>query len=225
MERLKGRQLKKQVLALLRSEPFDAAAEALCRYPPRRVVNPLIGFFCHPEPLVRWRAIAAMGTVVSALAEKEMESARVVMRRLMWSLNDESGGIGWGAPEAMGDIMAKSRPLADEYACILVSYMDPDGNYLEHPVLQRGLLWGVGRLAWTRPDLAAAGLPFLSPHLASGDPCLRGLAAWAAVAPGMELPMDQRQELAEDNGVLEIFLEGELRKIWIRMPCSDIDPR
>jgi len=44
--------------------------------------------------------------VISNLTEKEMESARVIMRRLMWSLNDESGDIGWGAPEAMAEIIA-----------------------------------------------------------------------------------------------------------------------
>jgi len=53
-----------------------------------------------------------MGRVVSSLAEKDMESARVVMRRLMWNLNEESGGIGWGCPEAMGETMARSAPLA-----------------------------------------------------------------------------------------------------------------
>jgi hypothetical protein len=46
-----------------------------------------------------------MGEVMAHLADKDMESARVIMRRLMWSLNDESGGIGWGAPEAMGEIV------------------------------------------------------------------------------------------------------------------------
>ena len=55
-----------------------------------------------------------MGAVVAHLAEKDMESARVVMRRLMCSLNDESGGIGWGAPEAMGEIIASHEGLASE---------------------------------------------------------------------------------------------------------------
>jgi HEAT-like repeat len=222
MDALKGRQLKKQVLALLRSEPFDAARGALCEYPPRRVVNPLIGFFCHPEPLVRWRAITAMGTVVAALAEQQMESARVVMRRLMWSLNDESGGIGWGAPEAMGDIMAKSRSLAEEYACILVSYLDPEGNYLEHPVLQRGLLWGIGRLARARPKLAAPAHPFLSPYLTSSDPHLRGLAAWTGTAPGMGLPADAIRRLARDTGAVEIYADGRIQKRTIRDLISDL---
>ena len=53
-----------------------------------------------------------MGVVVAGLAEHDMESARVVMRRLMWNLNDESGGIGWSSPEAMGEIMDPFPGLA-----------------------------------------------------------------------------------------------------------------
>ena len=63
-----------------------------------------------------------MGQVVSNLADTDMESARVIMRRLIWNLNDESGGIGWGSPEAMGDIMACHERLAGEYHRLLVSY-------------------------------------------------------------------------------------------------------
>ena len=61
-----------------------------------------------------------MGALVFSLAEQDMESARVVMRRLMWNLNDESGGIGWGSPEAMGEIMARHSGLAEEYSKISV---------------------------------------------------------------------------------------------------------
>lgn len=179
MEPPKGRQLKKDVLALLRADPFEPARQALREYPPRRVVNPLIGFFLHSEPRVRWRAITAMGDVVAPLADREMESARIIMRRLMWSLNDESGGIGWGAPEAMGEIMAQSASLASEYGRILLSYIDPRGNYLEHEALQRGVLWGIGRLAHARPGIVAPASARILPYLSSSDAELRGTAAWA----------------------------------------------
>ena len=58
------------------------------------------------DELIRWRAVSAMGIVTAALADARMDAARVIMRRMMWQLNDESGGIGWGIPEAMGEIMA-----------------------------------------------------------------------------------------------------------------------
>jgi HEAT repeat protein len=175
-----GRQLKNQVRELLLGQDLAAGLEALQRIPPRRVVNPLFSFFYSRDPLLRWRAVSAMGAVVAALATEEMESARVVMRRLLWNLNDESGGIGWGSPEAMGEITARSAPLAVEFAPLLASYVRPDGNYLEHPILQRGLLWGLGRLAHARPQLIPDVAESLAPFLTAADPFHRGLAAWAA---------------------------------------------
>ena len=53
-------------------------------------------------------------------------------RRLIWSLNDESGGIGWGAPEAMGEILARSEKLSCEFYCILLAYIREDGTPLEN---------------------------------------------------------------------------------------------
>jgi hypothetical protein len=121
-----------------------------------------------------------MGAVVGYMADTAMESARVVMRRLMWNLNDESGGIGWGSPEAMGEITAVHAGLAGEFASILISYINPDGNFLEHELLQRGSLWGVGRMAHARPMLAMPAAPFLPKFFDSPDPFLRGTAIWGA---------------------------------------------
>jgi len=97
-----GRKLKKKILGLLNDNPLETSLEKICQFPPRQAVNPLFSFFYHSEELVKWRAVTAMGAVVARLAQQDIESSRIVMRRLMWNLNDESGGIGWGAPEAMG---------------------------------------------------------------------------------------------------------------------------
>ncbi|MDA8165409.1 MAG: HEAT repeat domain-containing protein, partial [Desulfobacteraceae bacterium] len=130
---------------------------------------------------VKWNAVAAMGPTVAALADEDMEAARVVMRRFMWSLNDESGGIGWGVPEAMAEVLAAHARLAAEYAHILVAFMREDGFFLEYEPLQRGLMWGLGRLAQVRPDLLRQkdAPRYLLPYLDSPDPQVRGLAARA----------------------------------------------
>jgi hypothetical protein len=147
------RQLKKEALSLLQSHDLDSALASLCKFPPRQIVNPLFGLLYHGDPQVRWGAVSAMGVVVTQLAEKEIESARIIMRRFMWNLNDESGGIGWGSPESMGEIMAQNERLAREFGSILISYADPEGNYLEHPTLQQGVLWAWGRLGHQRPEM------------------------------------------------------------------------
>jgi HEAT repeat protein len=172
---------KRRITELLGSADLECIIEELKLLPASRVVNPLIGALCSNDETVRWHAIAALGPIVSDLADRDLEAARVIMRRLMWSLNDESGGIGWGAPEAMGEIMASNKILAGDYAHILVAFMRQDGFFLELEMLQRGLMWGLGRLAQVRPELLRAknATSYLLPYLDADDATVRGLAAQA----------------------------------------------
>jgi hypothetical protein len=209
------RQLKKEILELLNHKDFEKSLEKILQVPARQAVNPLFSFFYNSNELVRWKAVAAMGAVVSNLADHDMESARVIMRRLIWNLNDESGGIGWGSPEAMGEIMARHAGIADEYHKILISYIMPEGNYIEHETLQRGVLWGVGRLAHARPLLVKNFADLLCPYMESPDPILRGLAAWAAKpicakrAESVFLRLGLSR-LGDDNSKIKIFVDNSL---------------
>ena len=132
------------------------------------------------------------------------------MRRLMWNLNDESGGIGWGSPEAMGEILACHEALANEYVPILISYARKDGNYLELEMLQRGLLWGVARLSQVRPYLVLDEISHFLPYLQSSDPVVRGLAAWLM---GLLEASDARttlEALTDDDAELSVYQNRKL---------------
>lgn len=211
-----NRQLKKEILRLLNAEEFKESLEEICQLVPRQAVNPLFSFFCDTNELIKWRAVTAMGAVVSRLAQDDIESARVIMRRLMWSLNDESGGIGWGSPEAMGEIMARNEKLAQEYACILVSYVNTGGNFIEHEILQRGVLWGLGRLAHARPHLVKGVDALILPFLRSKDALHRGLAAWAAGALSSEITRPFLENLTEDNTCITVFSNGRMVEMTVR---------
>jgi len=178
---MRERALKKEILALLQAASLAEMHAGLGQYDPRQLLNPLFSGICRSEELLRWRAVVAMGPVVARLAGEEMEAARVVMRRFMWSLNDESGGIGWGAPEAIAEVLACHPGLAEEYAHVLVSFMREDGFFIEYEPLQRGLMWGLGRLAEVHPELllAKGAVSYLLPYLDSDDAAVRGLAARA----------------------------------------------
>jgi HEAT repeat protein len=197
-------------LTLLQSEKFHRSLEELCQLPGRRVINPLFSFLLNREEQTRWRAITAMGAVVANLAEKDMESARVVMRRLMWSLNDESGGIGWGAPEAMGEIIASHEGLAKEYVSVLISYVREDGNFLEYEALQRGAIWGVGRVAQARPELVQNAVPHLVLFLESPDAAVRGLAAWTLGLLVAEAARPQLEVLLGDEAEITLYMDDRL---------------
>jgi len=199
---------KRRISKLLGSSDIEAVIEELHRLPTARVINPLIGSLCSNDETVRWHAITALGPIVADLAERDLEAARVVMRRFMWSLNDESGGIGWGAPEAMGEIMACHEGLAQEYAHILVAFMREEGFYLELELLQRGLMWGIGRLAQVRPSLLRQknAATYLLPYLRSADGAVRGLAAWALGLLQAKEAIPYLEKLSADPGKLRHYI-------------------
>lgn len=147
------KRFKKEVLHLLKQNDFEANIQNIQKYDERKLVNALFSFLCSTDKKIKEHAITAMGEVVSKIAESDLESARIIMRRLMLNLNDESGGIGWGAPEAMGEIMARSKKLAEEYHKILISYTLGGGNELDFEELQKDVIAGLKRLSRVRPNL------------------------------------------------------------------------
>jgi hypothetical protein len=204
---------RRTIISLLKTCPLEAVLAEVLRLPPRRAISPLIAALFHESAIVKWHAVSALGVAVAALAEEDREAARTVMRRLMWSLNDESGSIGWGAPEAMAEIMAGHDGLAEEYAYALVSYMREDGFYLELPALQRGLMWGVGCLAAARPDLLEKweAPVYLLPYLDSDDPEVRGLAARAAGILRANGAKGALAALRNDPAGVLLYWRGELQ--------------
>lgn len=212
---MNSRTLKNKIVPLLLEKNPERGIRAICSYPLRKVINPLFSLFCSNNPLLKWRAVTATGAVVSSLAETSMEDARIIMRRLMWLLNDESGGIGWGAPEAMGEIMAVNKSLADEYNRILISYASEEGNFLEHEILQRGLLWGLGRVAEIRPAHVKAAAEPVKRHLHSKDPEKRGLAAWFLGNIGDMTSQEQLSELEQDHSTFNFYHNGFIQKISV----------
>ncbi len=205
---LMGIQEKRRISKLLGSSDIKAVIEELRQLPPSGVINPLIGALCSNNEVVRWHAITALGPVVADLAEREMEAARVVMRRFMWSLNDESGGIGWGAPEAMGEIMAGHDGLAQEYGHMLVAYMREEGFFLELELLQRGLMWGLSRLAQAKAPLLRErnAVTYLLPYLESTDAAVRGLAAWSLGLLQAKEAISGLEKLSSDPGQVRHYL-------------------
>ncbi|MEW6614960.1 MAG: DVU0298 family protein [Thermodesulfobacteriota bacterium] len=213
--------LKHRVLSLLKLPDFDKALDKLSKLPPRKVINTLIASLCTDDEEMKWKAVSAIGFIVSNVAANDMEAARTVMRRLMWNLNDESGGIGWGAPEAMGEIMACHEGLAEEFAHILISYIREDGNYIEYQPLQRGVVWGLARLAQVRPRILRDKdtARFLHTYLGSSDPTIRALAAWAIGLLGVGGSRSRLEALLTDDTEVQLYMD---RKLVVRR-VSEID--
>ncbi len=184
--------------------------------PPKPLVSPLRTFFMDGDELIRWRSISAFGLVVSWIAEREIEEARIIMRQLMWTLNDESGGIGWGSPEAMGEAMALNPTLCSEYGKILLSYIWEDGNFLEYDPLRLGALWGIMRSCQKQSEImgghGAHGL--LLPYLNDPDLMAVALSAIALRHLGHHKEVsDALRQTGLEGRQVRIYLEGDFEEI------------
>ncbi len=222
---MSARKNKQQILELLQQDDLVDIQHELAQFSAKEIINALFAAICRSEEQLRWHAISTMGWATARLAEEDMEEARIIVRRLLWSLNEESGGIGWGAPEAMAEILCYHEGLAGEYIHMLLSYMRPDGqeahqegNFLEHETLQRGLLWAAGRLAQCRRELALAkGMANdLPPYLDSHDSAVCGLAARAIGLLGQCCPSPERlHELKTDETPLRLYEAGTIKTVTV----------
>jgi hypothetical protein len=147
------KKIKTDVLKFLEQDDFEKNLKDVHKFPPKKVVNALLSFLVTTNHTIKKHTVIAMGEVVSKLAEKDIESARIIMRRLMLSVTEESGGIGWNTPEAMGEVMARSEQLANEYHKILISYTMGGGNELDFEGLQKSVISGLKKLAEVHPQM------------------------------------------------------------------------
>ncbi|MCX5862861.1 MAG: HEAT repeat domain-containing protein [Deltaproteobacteria bacterium] len=212
----RGRGLKQHVLVLLQAADFENSLRELSMLPGRKVINPLFSFLLHSDQKVRWRAVIAMGAVIENLTLTNIEDARVIIRRLMWSLNEESGGIGWGAPEVIGEALARSEKLSTEYSAILASYADERGNFLEHEGLQQGLLWAWARLAAVRPHLLRGAGDCLTKYLESKDATVRGLAALAIGLTGTDEAVPKLRTMLDDDSEFHTYIGNQAAKLHVK---------
>jgi hypothetical protein len=211
------RTVKEKIFAILKSPRWEDKSSYLENFSASKVLSFLPSLLCSEDEETKWRAVTVTGILVADLAQRDLEGARNILRRMIWLLNEGSGGIGWGAPEAMGEILARDETLAREFAPILVSYTQPGGNFLEFEWLQRGALWAIGRLAEANPKLlySLQAHEYLLPYLASPDPLVRGHALWALDRMGIQERLPQAESLLQDETEIRIYQEQAFSSVRI----------
>ena len=176
-----ARDIRDRLEKLLECADHARASAELDLLPAQALAAALPAYLCSANPDVKWRAVDTMGCAVARLAHQDMEAARRAMRRLFWSLNHESGGMGWGAAEALGEIIARHDLLSREFGPLLAALLHEDAYHLQFapPALLRGALWAVCRAAAARPGLLHDAGAQLIPLLQAADPDTRAQAARA----------------------------------------------
>lgn len=118
------------------------------------IINAL--FACLPQGgLITDRAAFILGATIASLYKKSKEQAQVCIRRFMWHMNEESGNIGWGIPQAFGQSLAQSEALAKLYHNILISYVyniSGDSNFCDYAPLRSACYEGVHIMGLARTE-------------------------------------------------------------------------
>ena len=203
---------KVRIKALLDAEDYAGLME-LSDAHGGKVGNSLISLAADLDEDRRWRAIRALGMVTARMYDREPEQARRVVRQLIWNLNEESGGIGWGMPEAFGEILAVREELAVEYGSLLACYLLEPERTLDHEELQRGVIWALGRVKVFPKDLREEVVPALIKVLRQDSPTLRATAAWALGEMGAREAFQPLKDLPKLEGMLSLWTDNQLIRI------------
>ncbi|MGQ9768591.1 MAG: DVU0298 family protein [Anaerolineae bacterium] len=187
---------------------YDLAAIAALADHHRRALSLLVALTYAAEPLLAWRAVEGFGFAVARLAERDPEFVRVHLRRLLWLLNDESGGIGWRAPELIGEVLRRQPKQFAEFMPILASLIDMEPE--DAVRFRAGWLWAVGRVAEVIPEPMQAAAPWAEPCLDDPDPQVRGLAIWCLEKLGHRNILAEQPHLLEDDSLVTLYCGGEL---------------
>lgn len=214
MKQSHRRKVKQQVGNLLQSADGAEALRIMEKIPPEKLTNHLFSYFYAKSELIKFRSVTAMGLMTARLEKLKIERVRNILRRIMWNLNDESGGIGWGSAEAMGEILSYSPRLGREFASILFSYLDPGGTYIEHEKLQLGVIWGIGSYLRVFPDkVPTRTVNCLMHHLNSADPTKRIYALRTLLFTGCFKKQPLPAHVLEDNQAVELFSHWHFQQV------------
>lgn len=194
--------LKRMVRGLLDEGRLEDIAElALTR---RRVLGTLIALTYDRDDQIGWRAVEAMGLAAERIAPHDPQPVREHLRRLLWLITEESGGICWRAPEAMAEIAARLPRQFGEFIPIVIhlilEFAEED---LKH--FRPAVLWGIGRLSPWAGDYMPEILPAVVAALDVSDSQARGMAVWCLGELGRGDIVAERPELLQDDGLAGMY--------------------
>lgn len=201
------RSIKSNVKGLLERYDLKNIVELAIDNP--RIVSALISMSYDKGSLLTWRAIEAMGPVVAEISKNSPEQAGEIIRRLLWSITEESGGIGWAAIEMLAEIVVNHPERYKNLMALLIEFYDEE-------IFKEGVLYAIGRIGERIPELFDDPdkiAEIISNGLSSNDPRVRGLAliAYSRLRDRLQrIDHKQIKRLKRDESTFTVYEKGRL---------------
>ncbi len=194
---------------LLRARKYPEVLGAFGAH--RKTVRSLRSLLYAEEALVKWRTVSMFGW----LAAERPDLVAQEVDRLIWSLNDEAGSIGRGAPECIGEIGRNNIGLVQHGVDVVIHYIEdpetcrPPNRNAEILI---GVLWALGRLGGGKPKRVQKVMPVLLSFTEDPDAAVRGVAAWSLGQIGGADATARLQGLTEDTGMTQVYENEQLNE-------------
>lgn len=197
--------VKQQVRNLLDRRDCEGLIELCEEY--RQFWNELRFRLYDIDERLRWPAIECVAKFVQHWWQVgRKEKVREYIRTLFWSIKDESGGIGWSAPQTIAEIIINIPELLEPYGSMMIAHT------FEEPPLIKGGLWGIGRLG---KQIAESVEFFREKILAvfeNDDPETLCLAAWAMGEVGFKPALPFLKKLSGGKERVRIYIGGDFHE-------------
>ncbi len=164
------------------------------------VVTILLQLLFDPGSQLHWRAIEAVGEI----AQSHPKAIAQIIPRLLWSLNEDSASFGWGAAALLGEIGRTNYRLVADIIEMLF-------QFLEDEFAREGMLWGLGRLAQSHPEIVREGAPRIQACLSDANPQVQAHAAWCLGILRAQEAVPALTALVSDPTPVKLYQNGSLQ--------------
>jgi len=197
--------VKQQVRRLLNERDHKRLIE-LCEQD-RRAWNELRFRLYDMDEKIRWSGIEAAAQFMKHLWQKgKTGKVREYMRNLFWSLNDESGGIGWSSPQTIAEMIVHMPELLDPFGSMMIAHT------LDEPPLVKAGLWGIGRLGERVAESVEFFKDLVLRVFQNDDPETLSLAAWALGEVRYRTALPFLAIIKERKELARIYIDGEFHE-------------
>jgi len=207
-DRVSRRERKAALKELLQAHDYDAI-RAWARQE-RNPLGTLQAALFTTDPLECRRVIEATGLAAAVVAETDLDAVRESVRKHFWMMNDESGNVGWYAPETIGEILYRVPALVEEFAPLLPSY------FAEEP-FERGTFEAVARVAEVQAPIFSKHVSELITALGDERAAIRAFAFLALSRVDPVAGRNNAARLADDTAAVERYVpeKGSLNETTV----------
>jgi len=212
--------IKQQVTLLLQQRNYEGLLK-LCKKD-RRFWKALQLCLYETEASIIWPAIETIAKLMKSWWQAgQEEKVREYVRKLLWSLNEESGGIGWNAAQTIAEIIVYIPQLLEPYGSMMIA------STLEEPLLVKNSLWSVGRLGKRISQTIRLFQDMLLNVFKNEDHEILGLAAWAMGEIGFVPSLPSLKKLTDRKEPVCIYIDGNFLEktlgVWAKEAIIKID--